>query len=282
MRLFCFGDWGSKNIFSITNYQKLSSLYTNSDHIVFLGDNFYPNGVSSVSDPQWSITWISNFQDIMKKYNGINSFSILGNHDYHQDPISQILYSFQHASWNMPFFFYDLRLYHNNVHVFCIDTCLIAPEYSKSLFNACHIDNSAFFDDYVEKYQEKQWSWLEDSIMKSDAPWKIVCGHYPVISNGPHTCSPNMKRLQHIMEKYGINIYISGHDHNCQVHYCNNVMYIISGAISSYSFPIRQSEYNIFQSRQSGFLYLEFIYDNVNVYHAGLDHDPHLVYILKK
>lgn len=282
MRLFCFGDSGSKTLSSTVLYKKLCSLYTASDYIVYLGDNFYPNGVASVSDPQWSITWLSNLEDIMTK-NSLTSFSILGNHDYHQDPISQILYSFQHTSWNMPFFFYDVHL-STNIHVFCVDTCLMAPEYSKNLFRACNIDNSAFFDEYVHKYQEKQWSWLEETINQSDASCKIICGHYPVISNGPHMSSPDLGRLENLMQKFGIDIYISGHDHNCQIHYNHDIMYIVSGAVSSYSCPRPHFHENtVFQNRESGFLYLEFIDETtIHVYHVSTHgDDPHLVYILQ-
>lgn len=48
---------------------------------------------------------------------------------------------------------------------------------------------------------------LETSLAKSDADWKIVVGHHPVISNGKHGGTEELQQhLQPLLEEYGVQV----------------------------------------------------------------------------
>ena len=48
---------------------------------------------------------------------------------------------------------------------------------------------------------------LETDLAKSDADWKIVVGHHPVISNGKHGGTEELQQhLQPLLEKYGVQV----------------------------------------------------------------------------
>ena len=48
----------------------------------------------------------------------------------------------------------------------------------------------------------------------SDPSFLIVAGHYPVFSTGSKSDSYELRQyLQPLMEKYGVDVYICGHDH---------------------------------------------------------------------
>jgi hypothetical protein len=44
--------------------------------------------------------------------------------------------------------------------------------------------------------------------------WLVMCGHYPIFGVGSHGDTNELiQRLQPLVEKYGVNAYLSGHDH---------------------------------------------------------------------
>ena len=48
---------------------------------------------------------------------------------------------------------------------------------------------------------------LETHLAKSDADWKIVVGHHPVISNGKHGGTEELQQhLQPLLEEYGVQV----------------------------------------------------------------------------
>jgi metallophosphoesterase superfamily enzyme len=50
------------------------------EFIVALGDNFYPNGVHGVNDPQWDLKWYNiYYNDSIKD---LPWYITVGNHDY--------------------------------------------------------------------------------------------------------------------------------------------------------------------------------------------------------
>ena len=67
--------------------------------VISTGDNFYPRGVGSVSDPQ--------FRDAFEEVYAAPSlqapwYVVLGNHDYEGSPNAEIAYSSRSPRWRMP------------------------------------------------------------------------------------------------------------------------------------------------------------------------------------
>ena len=70
-----------------------------------------------------------------------------------------------------------------------------------------------------QKGQEKKSLAILDSILpgayRSD--WKIVFGHHPCFSGGAHSVNKKLvEKMLPIMKKGGVDMYLSGHDHNMQ------------------------------------------------------------------
>ena len=81
---------------------------------------------------------------------------------------------------------------------------------------------------------------LETSLARSTAPWKLVIGHHPVRRNNrPDNNMDMLPTLEPILEKYGVQAYFCGHEHNLQyIHQQNSsVHYVITGggSLTDYS-----------------------------------------------
>merc|ERR1712190_524076 len=53
--------------------------------IVNVGDSFYPHGVASKTDPQWSAKWRNIYSEELRS---VPWYSVYGNHDLQHDPCS--------------------------------------------------------------------------------------------------------------------------------------------------------------------------------------------------
>ncbi len=77
-----------------------------------------------------------------------------------------------------------------------------------------------------------QYGWLEADLKsrgKQNAFTAVVL-HHPVYSSGHHPENPRLVRdLVPLLEKYRVDIVFSGHDHNYERLYRNNVYYIVTG-----------------------------------------------------
>jgi acid phosphatase len=80
-----------------------------------------------------------------------------------------------------------------------------------------------------------------------------VCGHYPIASGGPHPVSPVLENLLFpLFEKYGVDVYFSGHDHNAQVLQKHSVLCVVSGCASMVVPPPRPPPSTLFVSTVPG------------------------------
>lgn len=247
------GDWGMSTLLYQQNKNNLAK-QKDAQFYVLLGDNFYPSGVKSINDPQWEYMYKSTFST------DIPTFPILGNHDYIDNPNAQILYSRVEDSWKMPFYWYDMLIHLSGTetaHFIFLDTCLLAEDITTNLIRHGNPMSVPLYLNLVRKYQASQKAWLEKILKTSTSKWKIVFGHYPVFSNGPHHLSHKLQEyLVPLFMQYKVDFYVSGHDHNLQHLTKNNTNYVIAGAFSSYT-PRNPVSYehlgSKFQASQGGY-----------------------------
>ena len=198
--LFILGDIGffSPNLNLLVN--NINKNLGPNDAITILGDNFYPYGVENDADPLW-IEFDKTFKNINKPI-----YSILGNHDYLQDPTSQI----KNSRWIMDNWFFKKE--YDNIDLFFLDTVQ---------FNIHHWVTKEKIEEVhcldCETLIKNQLEWLDYELGKSQKK-KLVFGHYPIITNGVYKDKVRdlFDYLIEIFKKHNVNIYLSGHEHNIQ------------------------------------------------------------------
>jgi len=190
------------------------------DFVTLLGDNFYPSGVQSLTDPLWEKAFEKPYQDL-----SIPFFAALGNHDYKGNVENQIQYSKKSKTWKMPARFYSFS--QGDVDFFVLDT---------------------------NRFNQDQRSWLEASLKKSKRPWRIVIGHHPIYSYGGHGDTEELKEELLPIIEGEVDFYLCGHDHNKQVIVKNSsdITYIVSGAAGQTD-PLKKRRGALYTSDSLGF-----------------------------
>lgn len=149
-------------------------------HLAILGgDNIYPNGEME----RIQAVFEKPYQILLEK--GVKFQACLGNHDIRTANGDLQL---DYPGFNMQGRYYTFR--QEPIQFFALDT-----------------NRNADFS--------TQWIWLEEQLKRSDAPWKVVFAHHPVYSSGIHGGNKQLReRLTPLFQKYGVQLYINGHDHN--------------------------------------------------------------------
>lgn len=170
------------------------------DAALLLGDNIYPKGIKDENDQQMIDKFERPYKNITFPF-----YPVIGNHDDRGSWEAQVRY--KSDKWIMPSRWYELL--GDSFDIFAIDTSYSA---------------------FQNPFHTKQRKWLKKELSLSKAPWKIVYGHYPVFSYGFHGNDFELKHyLKPMLEEYGVDFYISGHDHNKELFEKEGVNYIVSG-----------------------------------------------------
>ena|ERR1700730_562417 len=113
-----------------------------------------------------------------------------------------------------------------------------------------------------------QINWLSTTLSSAHEPWKIVVGHHPVYSNGPHGNTIELvHRFQPLFIRGNVNFYLSGHDHDLEYIQPVNesVHYVVSGG-GSESYPIVSNVNAMFAQASPGFLVMTVYPSKANFY----------------
>lgn len=212
LNLLAFGDSGTgdKGQYALAEVMTKTCANLGCDAALLLGDNIYPHGALTASDPQFQ----SKFE---KPYRGLEFpfYAVLGNHDVHlgrQGADAQIQYTNHSSKWRMKARHYRERLGHTEI--FALDT-------------------NTILDD------REQQQWLDEALASSDARWKLVIGHHPIYSIGEHGQADAHEGRPQARLRTWLSpllcreraVYLSGHDHLVQVNQlpCGSLS-IVSGA----------------------------------------------------
>ena len=198
--IFLLGDIGFLNLNLRTSVNLIRNQIDQNDIVTILGDNFYPSGVSGLDDPLWN-----NYNDIFKEIKN-PVYSILGNHDYQQNPTAQVF----SENWEMGGYYFKKEF--DNIDLYFLDTNQFNLEWApEEILKKVHNLDS-------ETLIKNQLNWLETEFNKDKSKNKLVFGHYPIITNGRYF--DKMQKLYddliEIFKKYNVKTYISGHEHNVQ------------------------------------------------------------------
>jgi acid phosphatase len=171
------------------------------DAIVLVGDNFYPCGVKSATDPKWHVIEALTRLDIP-------IFAVLGNHDYCGNPEAQVNASV--PNWHVPARAYAIR---SAVADFAmLDTTPYAYGKSRNAEDA-----------------------VRDAFASSTPRWRIAVGHHVIVSSGFHSLFPRaealrMRGLLPVLRHEKVDLYLGGHDHHEELLDLHPPLIVVSGA----------------------------------------------------
>ena len=243
------GDWGREgkdHQTEVAQQMAATGAAIDSQFVLALGDNFYDNGVQSVDDPQWKTSFENIYTaPILQR----PWYVALGNHDYRTNVQAQIDYSKSSPRWRLPSRCYSFVIQvdaHTSAEFFIIDTSPFVGAYR----------SDAKYVAVLDQNPSDQVAWLTDKLAKSTAQWKFVAGHHPIYScGGKHGDTTELIRdINPLLERYGVQAYFNGHEHDMQHLHVGSVDYFCSGAASK-TRPTEKNENTLFSlGLTSGFL----------------------------
>jgi tartrate-resistant acid phosphatase type 5 len=217
--LLMIGDWGydshheaqagvAAGMRRYAESQKLSI-----QALLMLGDNWY----GALEGGAKSERWQTQFEEMYPtEAFGCPAYAILGNHDYQNWPASKVDAELEYARtgksrWTMPARWYRFEFPEKNplVTFIALDSNMPAAD-----GKAAHGVNFTL----TPEQQAEQLAWLEAELSKRrTTPFRVVMGHHPVYSDGPHGDHPVLVRdWDPLFRKYKVDLYLAGHDHDMQ------------------------------------------------------------------
>ena len=225
------GDWGRRGKHHqrpVAEQMARNSRASDAKFIVSTGDNFYNFGVTSVNDPHWRQSFEEVYADPALQ---LPWYPVLGNHDYGGDVHAQVQRSRVSERWQMPDRWYRVdgaRFGRPDVHLFLIDT--VAWK-GREAFPFKWLGS-----DISREYQSAQRAWLESELTQSTAPIKLVFGHHPIYSIGPHGGRMDLPELDALLKRTRTTAYVNGHDH-CLYHISHQGLHYVCSGGGSKALP---------------------------------------------
>jgi acid phosphatase len=186
-----FGDWGDESDEQAETADQIGNFCQEEEcqFIVTLGDNFQDVGVESVDDPQWETIYSDIYSDL-----GLPFYAALGNHDMEGEYQAEIDYSEIDSTWHMD----------NQYYTFT------KPDDSSEPAIQFFILNSG-----DGEFEDAEKNWLISALAASQATWKLVITHRPIISNGDGHGDGHDDLVDRLMPVIcdKIDFVLSGHDH---------------------------------------------------------------------
>jgi len=238
-----------------------------------VGDNFYPGGIEStcgqtdlcslVNTGQWQVLFEQMYDD--PHMNMAPWHGVLGNHDFGGFQFNKgwdqmLAYTWHSDRWIMPALYWARRVQHCHfaVDMFFIDSnvwdahkpklnpshniCGAARNVGATCAAVRGPADALDCSEWFKTLWHSQLEWLERRLNRSDADWQIVVTHFP-----PQWDSDTWKRLS---KTYGIDLILTGHRHQQEVHYRDGVLDIGGtawaitgggGGCTSESNPLRET-----------------------------------------
>jgi predicted MPP superfamily phosphohydrolase len=262
------GDWGREGKYLQQETADQMGKYAHehkTDFIISTGDNIYPSGVTDTDDSKWQTCFEQVYNATSLQ---IPWYISLGNHDYYGNVQAQIDYSTLSSRWKMPARYYSFEKAiddYTSALFIIIDTNPFEIKRLKSYKEYKGLDDSTITARSKE-YVKNQLYWIDSVLSHSNAKWKIAAGHHPVYSGGEHGNTDELiELLKPMLEKYNVNMYICGHDHDIQYLKppASNVHYFVSGAGSQLR-KTGSMEYTVYSNSINGFLAVTISNQNIS------------------
>lgn len=217
------------------------------EFVLAAGDIHHFGGVRSVDDPLWMTNYelIYSHPELM-----IDWYPLLGNHEYRGSTQAVLDYSRVSRRWVMPARYYT-RVFEDKgttLRVVWIDTAPMIDKYR---------NESETYPDACRQDYKKQLAWVDSVLAAAKEEWVIVAGHHPIYAETPKDESERrdmQARLDPILRKHKVDMYICGHIHNFQhVRVPGSDIDYITNSAGSLARKVKPIEGTVFCSPEPGF-----------------------------
>lgn len=179
------------------------------EFVLATGDIHHFEGVRSVNDPLWMTNYelIYSHPELM-----INWYPVLGNHEYRGNTQAVLDYSNISRRWNMPARYYTKTFSEKGttMRIVWIDTAPLIDKYR---------NENDTYPDACKQDMKKQLAWIDSVLTVAKEEWVIVAGHHPIYAQTAKDDSERadmQARLDPILRKHKVDMYVCGHIHNFQ------------------------------------------------------------------
>ncbi|MEG1007641.1 MAG: metallophosphoesterase [Bacteroides sp.] len=179
------------------------------EFVIAAGDVHHFEGVRSIHDP----LWMTNFELVYSHPElMIDWFPVLGNHEYRGNTQAVIDYTNVSRRWTMPARYYTRAFEEKGitVRVVWLDTAPLIDKYR---------NDTATYPDAYRQNMNLQLAWADSVLAAAKEDWVIVVGHHPIYAETPKDArerSDLQARLDPVLKKHNVDMYICGHIHNFQ------------------------------------------------------------------
>lgn len=197
------------------------------EFVVATGDVHHFEGVRSVNDPLWMTNYelIYSHPELM-----IDWYPVLGNHEYRGNTQAVIDYSNISRRWTMPARYYTKAFNDKgaSIRIVWVDTAPLIDKYR---------NEKETYPDAGKQDMDKQLAWLDSVLSAAKEDWIVVVGHHPMYAQTPKDDSERsdlQKRLNPVLKRHKVDMYIAGHIHNFQHIRMpdSNIDYIVNSSAS--------------------------------------------------
>jgi 3',5'-cyclic AMP phosphodiesterase CpdA len=227
---------GAKGQYSVAKAMSFYHQKNPYNLVILAGDNIYNNGeIEKINE-----VFERPYQPLLQK--GVKFHACLGNHDIRtNNGVNEINY----PGFNMQGRYYTFI--QDKIQFFALDT-----------------NSNADW--------KNQLVWLEKELSLSKADWKVVFGHHPIYSSGHYGNNSNfIKTFTPLFQKYNVQLYINGHEHNYErTRAINGTSYLICGAGAG-NRPVGRSEWTEYSTSNLSFAAYDVYADRIEVSGVGID-----------
>lgn len=235
------GDNGSGGRNAMNVARAMADEYERSPYglVLLAGDISYYGSI----DDRWDDVFVRPYRPLIDA--GVDWDLAIGNHELEEkrseDAAAEIEAQLRH--FGKPGTYY--RASHGPMDVFVLDSS--TPSATGDKF-------------------EDQLSWLDQELVRSDAPWKVALFHHPPFSSGKR--GSNLKVRAAVQDRFadgGIDVVFNGHDHHYErTHPQGGVTYFVSGGGCKLS-KVGHSDFTAYASSILQFLHVEIRGDEMEV-----------------
>lgn len=217
------------------------------EFILATGDIHHFEGVASVNDPLWMTNYelIYSHPELMIPWH-----PVLGNHEYRGNTQAVLDYGTISRRWEMPSRYYTQVFSDKGMtmRVLWIDTAPLINKYR---------EEKEKYPDACLQNDERQLAWIDSVLTEAKEDWVIVAGHHPIYAQTPKDAEERtdmQQRLDPILRRHHVDMYICGHIHNFQhIRQKDSHIDYVTNSSGSLSRKVKPIEGTLFCSPEPGF-----------------------------